>query len=682
MRRALALSLVALFLLPACAGIRLPERRASEAERHAYARALEPLPGDPSLAAQRLRDFRAAFPKSPLSDDAGVKLAELALEGDDPAAAARWYAVVIGEQPDADRSDRARLGLARIEAARGNEARARQLLEELRVSRLAPEERRDAWRLAADLATDPVARLRYLAALRGEEPDEQARALLDLEIDELLAGMDRGDLERAADQIERRVPAARIRLELADRALGAGDASRASSALAEAERLALEPAYAERQSALRKRLRLKQAGPPPVVELPTYAEALRRGRPEVASATGTLGVVLPLSGPFANVGEETLQGVLLAAGVFDALGSSAERPDVRLLVRDSAGDAARAAAAVRELAAREDVLAIVGPILSEACESAAAAADAAGIPLLTLTAREEVARGRPWVMRVRTRAQHEVDAVVDYAMEVLEARRFAILYPRDAYGTNVRAFFWDAVEARGGRVVGVAAYDPAATDFAEPIRQLVGWVLLTPEEEAAVRERERMMNRAARLPPEEAAALRQEARAMIGPEGRPLPPVVDFDALFIPDSHERLVLIAPQLAFHRVEGMTLLGPSGWNHPDVVRIGRQHVEGAVFAANFHPESEFPPVQSFVRRFRATFDRDPDDFAAQAYDAAMLALAPLARGYTTRDGVRDAILASPVHAGVTGVLAMPSDGNARRRPFLLTIQQGEVLPLDSL
>ena len=45
-----------------------------------------------------------------------------------------------------------------------------------------------------------------------------------------------------------------------------------------------------------------------------------------------------------------------------------------------------------------------------------------------------------------------------------------------------RSAFWDAVEARGGEVVGVASYDVDATDFAEPIRRLIGYDMLTAGE--------------------------------------------------------------------------------------------------------------------------------------------------------------------------------------------------------
>ena len=52
------------------------------------------------------------------------------------------------------------------------------------------------------------------------------------------------------------------------------------------------------------------------------------------------------------------------------------------------------------------------------------------------------------------------------------------------------------MEDRGGHVVAVAGYDPEATDFAEPIRKLVGYTLLDGEEKEALEERAEMRDKA------------------------------------------------------------------------------------------------------------------------------------------------------------------------------------------
>ena len=81
---------------------------------------------------------------------------------------------------------------------------------------------------------------------------------------------------------------------------------------------------------------------------------------------------------------------------------------------------------------------------------------------------------------------------------------------------------------------------------------------------------------------EEALVLREEAIALTTVDGGPLPPIVDYDAIFIPESHDKVVLIAPQLAFHEAVGAQLLGASGCRKHDTSQVG------CIFAAaqRFH------------------------------------------------------------------------------------------------
>ena len=675
--RAWAQRLAALLLLglvlQGCQG--LPgavEPAASEEEKQAYAQALSAQGKDPEATERALEAFLRQYPGSSLGDDARMRLAEIAQARGDTEAVLAQYRAVVRDHPDGDRADAARVELARLELARGNPRAAADALERVKLGRLSSAERRLAYRVLADASEDPVQKVRWLSHVRAAETDEAEVERVDAELDQLLAQMDSKQLEAAAEQIGREIPAARAWLEASQRAMEARDFDRAREWLDRASRLPLAPPYRARLTSVDQQLRLREAGHVADVDLPSFAAVALEPAPNLATAQGTLGVVLPLTGRFARFGEASLQGILLASGVF---GGDATSPRMRVLIRDSGGSPERAAAAVHELA-DAGVVAVVGPLLSEECEAAAAAAERAGVPLLTLTAREEVSAARPHVFRVRTMPREEVEALVDHAMRTLGAQRFAILYPGDAYGRGLRRLFWNAVEERGGVVAGVASYDPGATDFGDPIRKLIGYPLLSSAEKQALKQRGEMEKRARRLPPDEAAALRVKARALTGPDGALLPPIVDFDALFIPESYEKVVLIAPQLAFHEAVGMTLLGPNGWYHPDLVRIGREHVEGAVFTAHFYGESGLGFVRDFDGRFEAAYAEQPDVLAAQAFDAANLVLMQLADGADSREDVREGVLEIEGYPGVTGVLTMRADGNARKRPFLLAVERGKI------
>ncbi|MCZ6784680.1 MAG: penicillin-binding protein activator [Proteobacteria bacterium] len=692
-----------LVILAGCATPAPPERAASDEERLTLEAALARGQTRPAAAEAELQEFLQRWPQSPLADDAALGLAKLAFQMDEPEQAQHWLRTILRRYPDGDRADEARLLMAAVELERGQDAEVRRLLSNLRFSRLDLDQQRAGYRMLVKASSDPVQRVRWLApvravALRAADSEEVARA--DREIDSLLSGMSVADLDRTAEQLDRRIPASRVRLQLAMRAIDAGDFAAAGKYISRASRLELAPEYRDSLEQARLHLELrKRMGD--ADDLPAFAEVAALPPPRTQGATGTLGVVLPLTGPFARFGEQSLRGVLLAARVFDETGrvlsmksvsasapvSGAEftpgagRPGrIRVVVRDTGGTPEGAATAIRELARDRSVIAIVGPLLSAESEAAAEAASHFDVPLLTLTSREEVSRDRRHVFRLRTTPSDEVRYLVDHAVEDLGATRFAILYPRDNYGRGMRDQFWQAVEKRGGYVVAASSYEASATDFAQPIRQMIGYPLLTEDEKTALEERDAVLRRARRLDPEEAGVAREEAYAKLGPEGDPLPPIVDFDALFIPDSHDKIVLITPQLAFHEITGVQLLGSGAWLHEDLLKIARKHVRGAVISAPFHAESRFVFVSRFVERYSTAFGETPDRFAAQGFDAANLILVQLAGGRLGREEIRDGLLRVRAYPGVSGVTTIQPDGNARKRPYLLGIRGGRIVSLD--
>src|SRR5690349_5189921 len=102
-------------------------------------------------------------------------------------------------------------------------------------------------------------------------------------------------------------------------------------------------------------------------------------QPAPAGARGSdaaqvrIGVLVPLSAPgWVEAGRHLLVGLELAAGEVNDAGGIGGKP-VRLLVRDTAADPQRAAAAVTELAAL-GVAAVAGEYHSVAARAAAAEA--------------------------------------------------------------------------------------------------------------------------------------------------------------------------------------------------------------------------------------------------------------------------------------------------------------------
>lgn len=623
----------------------------TDAERRAYESALATARRDNTLGRARLAAFLDRYPDSSLADDASVVLARLELRAKRPQEAEKRLREVLREHPREDRADAARLELAKILAKRGETDEAWKVASEIKMSLLRDAERRDAYRLLADLArdrNDPAARLEWLAKLRSAERPGDAVALVDREIDATLAAMPADELVRTAEHLGRRIPAPRVWLRAAELSLRGGDVATASRALAQAEKLPLQPSEAEQLVRLQTALEARSGGTADGVAPPPFDSVDPGSLAQLPpSAEGAIGVVLPLSGPLARVSEDVLRGVLLATNAFPA--DPADTSGLRVLVRDSGGDPQRAAEAVRELGQRGDVSAVVGPLTKEEVEAAGAAAQEVGLPLLSLTRHEFVARDRAEVIRFGLTRRMEAEVLADHAVGRLGLNRFAILYPKDEYGREFESLLWQAVESRGARVVAVAGYAPRATDFAAPIRQLLG-------------------------------PLDQPSLAPGTAETPPPPPRLDFDALFIPDAHDKVGLVALQLAAGQIQGARLFGPSGWHHPDLLRVAGPLVEGAFFSSGFDPGNPSSLIQEFVSRYQAVFGAAPTQFAALGFDAAALVGRELAAGARTPADVRNGLVATELYPGVSGVTSIGADGDARKRPFLLEVRDGAMRSIE--
>ncbi|WP_305044987.1 penicillin-binding protein activator [Geoalkalibacter sp.] len=371
------------------------------------------------------------------------------------------------------------------------------------------------------------------------------------------------------------------------------------------------------------------------------ARALAERLPGAATTdAAALGVILPLTGRFAPFGEAVRRGLDLAAGLHNQ-----GYHQIRLIYRDSGAEAQQAAEAVTSLARTEGVLAIVGPLTGAAAQGAAERAQQEGVATLSLSPRDGLPQIGPWAFRYSLTSRQQAAALAEYAVDRAGLRRFAVLYPHNRLGEEMLALFSEEVNRRGGQVVRRQPYAEEATDFRAPIRRLMGLDPNAPDERAGTR-------------------------------------AVPFEALFIPDGAERVGLIVPQLAYHGMEQVRLLGTSGWNSPELPRLGGRFVEGAVFVDGFFVDSPLPETREFVTLYRQAYGEEPSILAAQAFDAANLLFSLLGRpDIRSREDVRRALAEGYAFSGATGRLRVAGDGELERALFVIRVQNGELVQLSA-
>jgi ABC-type branched-subunit amino acid transport system substrate-binding protein len=369
-------------------------------------------------------------------------------------------------------------------------------------------------------------------------------------------------------------------------------------------------------------------------------------REESVPERNVIGCILPLSGQNRVYGVRSLHGIELAIHAFEP---DYEGMSIKLVIRDSKSSPREAEIAVEDLVDADRVMAIIGPLLSVTSEAAAKRAQELGVPIITLTQREDVAEIGDFVFQNCLTNSQQIKALISFAMDELRLSRFAILYPRDFYGIKLTHLFIDEALRNGGEIMGVQSYDNEQMDFGRQIKQLVG-----------LRERE----------------AKKEGRRK-----RDFEPIIEFDALFIPDYSDRVGLIAPQLAYYNVIGITLLGTSAWNSPELVSEDGKYVDGSLFVDGFFKDSQNPRIGRFVEDFRNTFESDPTILEAQAYDAADLCVQVLTDQeiYSHRQ-MRDGLVGVTVFDGVSGLTSFDAEGRPNKIPFILTVEKGGIQQIE--
>ncbi len=396
-----------------------------------------------------------------------------------------------------------------------------------------------------------------------------------------------------------------------------------------------------------------------------------------------VGAVLPLSSKKYKAFADT---------VLRSLQLGFKGSDVELVVKDSADDPALAAKLVEQLAFDDGAIAVIGPVLTDDSRRAALVAEDLQLPLITLSRAEGLTDIGVNIFRTMVTNSQQAEALADYAMGPLGYKTFAVLFPNTPFGIEFTNEFWDAIEARGGQIRGAETYPHDATTFTEEAKKLVGRYYL--EDRADYLEQFREVRDG------ETDGLRR--RRALDKVRSGLAPVIDFEALLLPDAWQKVSLVAPALAVEevvtnacdkkdleriqkttgkdRLKTVTLLGPSTWSSPrgpsgdaQLIERGGKYVLCSVFVDGFYENSDRPATRAFVSTFREAFAGQSITLLdAVSFDTASLVRKVIETDQPkTRGAFREALARLKGFEGATGTLSFNDKREAKRPLFLLNI-----------
>lgn len=370
----------------------------------------------------------------------------------------------------------------------------------------------------------------------------------------------------------------------------------------------------------------------------------------------SVGLILPLTGKNKAIGDRVLKAIRLGLGVDDP------NSNLQLTVLDDEGNADLARAAVEKLVKEYSVVTIIGGLLSKEAASIAQKAEEYGVPTITLSQKAGITDIGSSIFRHALTSEMQVRQLVKHAMTQLEIKKFAIAYPNDNYGVEFANLFWDEVLARGGEVTAVQTYNSEEKDFNNLVQRMVGTYY--PEgraDELQVRTRLLKQQQA-----KEKDKQKRSARDHIDGEDL-LPPIVDFDAVFVPDTGKALSQVASFFNFNNVKDIKFLGPNIWNTPEIAK--RAQAAGADIVFVDAVDLTSPDVQSspFFVEYRAKFNEEPTLVEIQSFEAAQMAKAILSQRSQDRNALQSALSSLKDFKGVAGPLTM-SENREVLRPLV--------------
>ena len=300
-----------------------------------------------------------------------------------------------------------------------------------------------------------------------------------------------------------------------------------------------------------------------------------------------VGVLCPLTGRYAVLGNAFYDGVLLAVEAANKELGRRFTP----LVEDSEGDPVPAALAGRRLASEDGCGALFGAMMSDPTAAVALVSDIYGVPLVSPTATND----RIWelgdgVFQTNQTGVHEVRLLAQLATTVMLKHRFAILHENTPDGERHAQVFKAEVEKFGGEVVSIETYNLADTDFRKAILEM---------------KRER-------------------------PE-----------VIFTPATVDQMILLAPQLDFYKA-GALIMGLSHWNSARLFERTGTVMERVIFPSDL---ALFPTL--WTGEFNAGWDgkkypREAENLALKSYQGMRLLLDTIHQsGATNREQLKDAL-----------------------------------------
>ncbi len=343
-----------------------------------------------------------------------------------------------------------------------------------------------------------------------------------------------------------------------------------------------------------------------------------------------IGVFLPMTGGVASYGQMGWAGIKTA----NKLEPTVLGKKVELILVDEKSDKIEAANAVSRLIKKEKVVALIGTSTSGNTMAGAAIAEEAKVPVVSPTATDpRVTQNRKYIFRVCFIDPFQGVVAAKYAYENLKARKAALLMDQaQDYCVDLANFFKQEFISLGGVITASTFCQSGDQDFTAQLSSI-----------------------AATKP----------------------------DILYMPNYYTEDALVCKQAAELGLK-IPILSADGAHAPELISIGGNAVEGFTFTGHFAKDGATTELaKKYIQAYEATYKTEASGFDALGADAYFVLIDAIRRAKSLEGPkIRDALASTKDFPGVSGVMSIGEDGNARKGMVLLQVKNGKFTYLTTI
>lgn len=334
-------------------------------------------------------------------------------------------------------------------------------------------------------------------------------------------------------------------------------------------------------------------GAGPAASPAAAAQPATASKPVALSGTAKLGAVFSQTAAGAQYGATQKNGVQLAVDEINASRALGEAK-IEVVFEDDASDKAQGINAFQKLINQDRVVAIIGPTLSNTAQATNPVAQTAGVPVLGVsnTAGGITEIGNFIYRNSLTEAQ-VIPQTVAAVKQKSNVQKAALMYGNDdAFTQAGYEVMKKALTESGIQITSEQTFSKGDKEFSAQLTVIRG---------------------------------------------------TSPDALFVSALVDEAVGIVTQARRLGMDRLPIIGGNGFNSPALIKGADTAAESVIVGAAWNSASTNPKSQDFIRNYRAKFNSDPDQFAAQAYAGVYIMAEAMkhAGSVTDRQAIREGL-----------------------------------------